>query len=1038
MATAQLPMSVLHGPRTPYPGGDRIDVLVDRAATANPEAVALRWRDTSVTYRALVAAADRAAAVLAGHGVAAGDVVVVRAERTPGTMTVLLGLLKVGAVYACAPVDWPVGRCRQLVQQTGATVCVTSVPGEPVGTAVTLTVEDVLAVHPDRPVPAARPAPPTSGADPFCVFLTSGSTGMPKAVLAPHRGVARTAIDIRRLHDGPLTTLQLSSMAWDIFALELWVSLINGGTCVLFDDRYLTGQRLRELVRDGLTMLAVATPLFGMLVDDDPGSLAGLRLVFVGGERLPAGHVARCLRQHPGLQLVNAYGPVENTINSTLWVARTDELADEVPIGTPVTNTSVHLLDEQHAVVPTGCVGEIALSGDGVSLGYLGADAEANQRFVELRADGAVRAYLTGDLARINDRGQLLFAGRKDRQLKVRGLRIEPEEIERLIESVPGVTRAVALALPLDAPNKTRLAAFYLTRHGGVDPQQVRSAVSRTLPAGFVPDVLRAVHELPLTANGKADERALAALVPAPAADDGAADDSAADTDHGIEAVRSVAAELLGYPVASGDDLFDRGATSLTAMRLATRLSSRFSRTIPVSDIFRTRSPQRIAELLGRAPAAPSGTDTGRADPGPETGYAPRELPFVFGSFWTALRSGTRLDEAVVPVIYRLRGAVDAAALSAALDHLVARHEVLRVRFGSDLEHPQVRVLPAGETAGVLQLQPAVASPAEAERAATAWAMRPFDLVAGSPIRAALFPAGRHEAVLAISVHHIFFDGWSARLFSEELADAYGALLGGTVPQADQPPSYFRVIAAQREQYRKQFPFAIWSRRKRMADAPELAFPLNDRRPWSGPAGEVPLAIDEELIAEVGAAAAAVQGTAMSVFYAAYVMLLRAYTGVPDPAVAVPVSGRYTEQEAALVGCMAGLLPLRLPADADTPRVLASAAAEELRAAMKPPLVPMNAIMPKLPDGHRRHPLLQAYLLQEEIPPSSLQWGDAEAELIRSPAANAVPELTVELWPHPAVGGVLRYRHDAIPDDDARMLARQFVDHVRQVVQALA
>lgn len=1034
MATALLPMSVLHGPRAPYSEGERIDVLVDRAASATPEAVALRWRDTSVTYRALVAAADRAAAVLTGHGVATGDVVVVRAARTPETMTVLLGLLKAGAVYACAPVDWPVGRCRQLVQQTGATLCVTSVPGEPVGTSTTLTVEEVLAHCSDRPVPAARPAPPTSGADPFCVFLTSGSTGMPKAVLAPHRGVARTAIDIRRLHDEPPTTLQLSSMAWDIFALELWVSLINGGTCVLFDDRYLTGQRLRELVRDGLTMLAVATPLFGMLVDDDPGSLTGLRLVFVGGERLSAGHVARCLREHPGLQLVNAYGPVENTINTTLWVARNDELADDVPIGTPVTNTSVHLVDEQHAVVPRGQVGEIALSGDGLSLGYLGSGTEANGRFIEVEADGAfVRAYLTGDLGRINSRGQLLFAGRKDRQLKVRGLRIEPEEIERLVESVPGVTRAVALALPLDAPNKTRLAAFYLTEHGGVDPHQVHAAVTGTLPAGLVPDVLRAVDELPLTANGKADQRALAALLPTPTADE-----SPAAADDRIEAVRSVAAELLGYSIGPRDDLFDRGATSLTAMRLATRLSSRFSRTIEVSDIFRARSPQRIAELLDRAPASPSDPDAGHADPGPETGYAPRELPFVFGSFWTALRSGTRLDEAVVPVIYRLRGAVDGAVLAKALDHLVARHEVLRVRFGSDLEHPQVRVLPAGETAGLLERHHAVASLTTAERAATEWAMRPFDLVAGSPIRAALFPAGPDEAVLAISVHHIFFDGWSARLFSQELTDAYRALRRGLAPQADQPPSYFRVIAARRQQYRKQFPLAIWSRRKRMADAPELTFPLNDRRPWSGPAGEVALAIDEDLISEVGVAAAAVQGTAMSVFYAAYVMLLRTYTGAPDPAVAIPVSGRYTEQEASLVGCMAGLLPLRLPADADTPHSLASTAAEELRAAMKPPLVPMNAIMPKLPDGYRRHPLLQAYLLQEEIPPASMRLGDADADLIRSPAANAVPELTVELWPHPAVGGVLRYRRDAIPEDDARMLARQFVNNVRQVVQALA
>lgn len=1059
--------SVLRGPRAPYTGGDRIEILLDRVAAEHPDAPALRHRDVTLTHGELATEANRMASVLTAQGVAAGDVVVVRAERTPDTVITLLGLLKTGAVYACAPADWPEARCAQLMSQTGAAHSLT--PGR------IRELRAASAAHaPDAPVPAGN------GTDPFCVFLTSGSSGTPKAALAPHRGVARTAIDVRRLYEGPLTSLQLSSMAWDVFALELWVTLINGGTCVLFDGTYLTGARLRELVRDGVTVLSAATPVFAMLVDDDPGALAGLALLFVGGERLSADHVRRCLLAHPELRLVNAYGPVENTINTTLWSAGADRADGEVPIGTPVTNTDIHLLDERRRTVPLGRTGEIAVSGDGVSLGYLGSDAQTARRFVTISdTDGSpVRAYLTGDLARIGPDGELLFTGRVDRQLKVRGLRIEPEEIERIIERVPGVGRCVVLGLPLGAPNVTRTAAFYRSDTApddAVPPARVREAVAAALPAGFVPDLLLAVEEFPLTVNGKADQQALAALVAdreaaradagtrtgpdeadtgagvggpdtgavagGPDGPDASARAGGPDGDGPVEVVRAVASELLGYPVGPGDDLFDRGATSLTAMRLATRLGRLHARDVGPADIFRARTPRRIAAILAGAPATRTPDDGGvaEADPGPETGYVPKELPFIFGSFWTAMRGGSRLDEAVVPVVYRLRGKTDPALLAAALDHLVARHEVLRVRFGDDPDRPSVRVLPASEAGGVLRRHGTSADLAAAESAATAAAMRPFDLAAKSPIRAELFPvAGSDDAVLAISAHHIFFDGWSARLFSDELATVYRELVDGRIPSAAPPPSYFRIIAAHRARHRELMPKAIWARRRRMADAPELAFPLaRAGLPWTGPAAEVPLAIDARLLADVGAAAATVQGTAMSVLYAAYVMLLRSYTGAPDPAVAVPVSGRYTEDESGLIGCMAGLLPLRLPATATTPAELATAAAAELRTAMRPPLVPMGAVMPELPAGYRRHPLLQAYLLQEELPPAALRLGEADAELIRVPSANAGPELTVELWPHPAVGGVLRYREDAIPAADAHTLAEAYVAHVTEVVRAL-
>ena len=942
-----------------------------------------------------------------------------RAPRTPRLVAVLLGVLRTGAAYACAPEDWPLDRVRQLIERTGAKLLLSREPFAEVSTL------DIDALTGGGPVPGHG----QDGTAPFCVFLTSGSTGVPKAALAPHSGVARTALDRRHVHDGRIVSLQQANPAWDVFAFELWVPLIKGGTVVLQDSGHLSGPQVRARIGEGVTLIAMAATLFNALVDDDVDCFAGARVLFVGGERASADHVKRCLRAHPGLRVVNAYGPVENTVSTTAWSTTDPDFGDEVPIGTPSVNTSVYLLDEDRRIVPAGRTGEIVTVGDGVCFGYVGDEAETAKRFATLSLDGRPRrAYFTGDLARLDEAGQLVFVGRRDRQLKIRGVRIEAEEVERIVEAVPGVGAGVVVPLPFDGAVKTSLAAFYVGE--GVPPELVRKAVAAVLPAGFVPDVVLAVPEFPLLPNGKLDQRTLAekaaGAVSVPSADDGV----------GLEGVlREVASEVLGYRVGVDDDIFDRGATSLTAIRISTRIGALFDRLVVVPDILAARTPRAIAAAVAAAPALEPGV-AGHQDPGPETAYEPDHVPFTVAEFWHAQKQAGHLEEAVVPVIYRISGAVDRAALGRALDHVVARHEVLRARFAEGGRTPKVRIHPAAELAGLLTDRPA-ATTADAVRDACAWVMRPFDLGADFPIRAAYYPVSATESVLAVGIHHISFDGWSGQVFAADLVRAYDAFLAGRPGLAEWPASYYRVSAEQWEQYRDRYPLAVYTKQTTMADAPELRFPLPGPRPWGGPAAEVGLDIDEVLLPAVGRAAAAVGGTVMAIFYAAYVLLLRELTGEPSPAVALPTTGRFTEEAGDVIGCLASMVPMRPPAGIDDPAELAAAAARQLQEVMRPPLVPLTAVMPVIPEGHQRHPLLQAYLLQEEMPPGAVRFGDARAELVRVPPRNALPEITLELWPHPAVGGVLRYRTDAIGAEQARQLATRLIDHVTQVVRAL-
>ncbi|MFD0378535.1 amino acid adenylation domain-containing protein [Streptomyces sp. NPDC127112] len=580
----------------------------EERAAAHPGRPAVRCAGRETTYGELDARADRIAGRLRALGVRPGDSVAVLMDRSADLVATCLGILKTGAAYLPLDARAPHARTEAVLTAAGAAVLVTDVPdGEPVPPGP----RHVL--RPDGRAAAeagtAGPSGPDGHPDALAYLMyTSGSTGTPKGVAVSHREVVALATDRRWRGGAHERVLLRSPHAFDASTYELWVPLLNGGLVVVAPPGELDVDALARLMaEEKVTGTFLTATLFNVLADRCLPALGTLHEVMTGGEAASPSMVRRVREACPRTTVTNAYGPTETTtFAATFAVGPGQEApAGQVPIGRPLDGTQLHVLDERLGLVPPGVIGELYIAGAGLAQGYLGRPGLTAERFVACPyGPPGSRMYRTGDLARWSADGQVEYLGRADRQVKIRGLRIEPAEIEHVLAGHPAVGQAAVTVV--DTAAGPALAGYAVSAEGtpAPDPRELREHLRARLPDYMVPATLTLLDAFPVTANGKTDLAALPAPDPAAAGTAGARQEPRTDEERALCAIWE---QILGVPrIGVHDSFFDLGGHSLLATRLLAEVRDRFGGAVTIRRFF---TGPTVAELAAALPSAAAAED---------------------------------------------------------------------------------------------------------------------------------------------------------------------------------------------------------------------------------------------------------------------------------------------------------------------------------------------------------------------------------------------------------------------------------------------
>lgn len=915
-----------------------------------PDAIAVSSRQVRLTYRELV---DRSSAVahrLAAKGVAPDAVVILFAERGVDLLAAMIAVQSVGAAFLSLDPATPAARLAQIIQHSRTSLVLA---GQGSGTALEealsgmsvaarpeiLGLAELTQVTPRHRVTPARPMPSSLA----YVIYTSGSTGIPKGAMVEQRGFLNHLLF--RISELKLSSsdviAQTAPQSFDISIWQFLAALMVGGRVHIFsDDETRDPERLAEVIaREHVTVLQIVPSLLRGILDRMPNesilsALSRLRWLICIGEALPPELCHGWFRYFPGVPLINAYGPAEcsDTVATHRLTAPPPTLIASVPIGRAIANTRLYIVDTHMQPAPIGVAGELCVGGVSVGRGYLN-DLEQTRRnflcdpFSDRRG---TRLYRTGDLARWRADGTLEFLGRVDHQVKIRGHRIELEEIEHVLVGHPQIQNAVVLARD-DLGGEARLFGYIVTADSPEpDPSELRDFLKTRLPEYMIPTGFIFLKCLPLTAHGKVNRAALASIHQGIKV---ARANFMAPRDPTEKVVAGIWADLLKVDaIGVFDNFFDLGGHSLLAGRVLAQVTDSFGVSLPLRTLFEAPSVAALARQINKARVAQSNEPTREISRLPGNG-GPEPVSIVQEQMLRTEWKLPGLPQFNLPFAYRLRGALNVDALEGSLSEVVRRHDSLRTRFARVDGSPVARVTPASKINFSLVVEDLagrrpprsrrakalLVKKAELEAQREAWT--PVNVMRAPLFRMRLFRLSSDDHVLVLVLHHIIVDGWSLGIFMEEVSEVYSAISAGGRVRLPEPTLRFSDFARWERQWSTSSAatrqLAYWDCQLRDASP---VFSAKDDLAASLPALPVahePIRVPNELVARLNEFSRQRGATLFMTLLAGFKTLLLGLSGRNDICVATAMANRSQVTTHRLIGPLMNTTLIRTRIEAD-------------------------------------------------------------------------------------------------------------------------
>ncbi|MCG7547390.1 non-ribosomal peptide synthetase [Pseudoalteromonas sp. Of7M-16] len=873
-----------------YQDGKSALELFTQVASLYSDKIAVRCQEQQLTYRELKQQAENIAASLQSAGVQAGDRIVVILPRNLELLLAITGVLFTGAVYIPISAKESKERVNAVVEQSSAKAVIC--PDVKTTLACRQFSLEQLRCRPDKAYRGVELAADS----PFYINFSSGSTGEPKGIVCSHQGITRLVINPNfTVLDDNTHMLCIANQSFDAFAFEIWGALLNGGCLYMLEEAYVTPENLGALFSTQVNTCFLTAALFHTLVDIDPCLFSGLDQLLVGGDVVLPSKVKLVYQNNSDIQIVNAYGPTENTVfTSTFLIPKTWPSDQSLPIGLPINGTAVAIVSDKGARLPHGCAGEIITAGAGLALGYLN-KAQEQGRFVSMDSEGKpLRVYKTGDLGFIDSQGYIRFIGRGDAQVKINGYRVELQAIDQTLVTLPQIKQAHTFAIK--ATNGHKLVSFIQLdeSHNKNDANCERALLhflSTELPAHMIPSNLCFITQIPLTLNGKVDKQSLIELF----IQQSQAQYVAPITPLQSELCKLFAQVLHVERLGIADDLIQLGGNSLMFLRILAICRETLQLEISLNELLLNPNIAAISRL-----ARPKNALTITKASEQQLSYAEERLLFIQG-----IKEAECAYNA--PFLFELSPEFDCDKFLSAFEQVAARHTILKTQYrwkdGRQV-YPQI-----SKSKYTLHHEK-VDSEQALQMRLKYFANEVFDLSEGLPVKFVLLEK-THSRQLLLNIHHVVIDGWSLNILFNELTYFYEGK-GEILPLKI---SYRDYASWQREELKgatKADLTAFWQRYLAGNDALLLPYDAPRETSFDYKGKSQYIKLDKSLSQALRQSAKAHSTTLYHVMLSTFFALSHKLSQQHDLIIGTPFENRYVSETQSLIGFFVNSLPIRV------------------------------------------------------------------------------------------------------------------------------